>query len=843
VSRPYIAPKIASSRLSSPSDILVGRDEERAALDVAWRGPTKKNVVTIVAWGGTGKTALAARWAADTLAKENHGGIERYFDWSFYSQGSGDDKTASANLFIKEALEFFGDRELAAGAASGWQKGERLAQLVAEHRTLLILDGLEPLQDAKSGDLRDDGLRSVLRGLAAHNGGLCLVTTRQSLPELNTWHGTSAPEWKLERLSKEAGGGLLAKLGVVKSTPTEREELALVVKGHALTLTLLGKYLAEAHGGDIRQRDLVSLSEADFEETKGHAFHVIAAYEKWLERDGRLAELAILRLLGLFDRPATPDCFMALRQAPPIVGLTDLLVPMTDAQWNVAMRRLVQLGLIEEQLWEPRGVLGYNKEQAEVAGGISLGHPKPFQSDSRISDGVSIDAHPLVREYFACRQQEANVDAWQMAHARLFEHLRSSVPYWPEGLDGLQPLYQAVAHGCQAGKYEEARAEVYRDRIMRGTTPPHDFYSVKKLGAIGENMSAVGCFFVTPWTELAPKLTIVAQAWLLGQAAYYLRALGRLKEARDPLRTSMRLCVRLDDWENAATNASNLAELELTLGDISSAVRDIEQGISYADRSKSVFWRQSTRCAHANALQQADQSDAALQGFEEAEVMHSERQPQYPLLWGFAGFQYCDFLLAPAEREAWRSFLGVRRGHFVSGGAPRSSDKREEQLARVLQTVEERARKMFDWRVPSDSLLDIAFDCLTLGRVTLYREILEFGTPHLSRTDLEGSVEGIRQSGDMDEMPRALLSRAWLWKTQGLVTAAHVDIDEAEQIAERGSMRLHLADVYLHRARLFFREELAAARADLTRARKLIIECGYLRRKEELEDAERVILA
>ena len=51
--------------------------------------------------------------------------------------------------------------------------------------------------------------------------------------------------------------------------------------------------------------------------------------------------------------------------------------------------------------------------------------------------------------------------------------------------------------------------------------------------------------------------------------------------------------------------------------------------------------------------------------------------------------------------------------------------------------------------------------------------------------------------------------------------------------------RRRQADVHLHRARLFFREatypwELPTA--DLAAARKLIEECGYGRRQEELED-------
>lgn len=377
VSRSSNVPRIAVAKLfrghNQGSELLVGREKELAALDAAWSGPGKKNVVTIVAWGGVGKTSLVANWAASTLAKENHGQIERYFDWSFYSQGTrregdpaGADKAASADIFVKEALEFFGEPTLAYSNVGAWQKGERLAQLVAKHRTLLILDGLEPLQDAKSGDLQDQALRALLRGLASDNRGLCLVTTRQQLPELIGWHLTATPEWTLEKLSKEAGARLLMEIGL-KGTRTEREQLAADVKGHALTLTLLGKYLVDAHGGDIRKRDLVSLSEADYEETSGHAFHVLEAYELWLERDDRTMELAGLRLLGLFDRPATPDCLAALRRAPAIQGLTDTLVGVGDAKWNVVVNHLVRLGLVEEQLWEPRRVKGYNEELARKA--------------------------------------------------------------------------------------------------------------------------------------------------------------------------------------------------------------------------------------------------------------------------------------------------------------------------------------------------------------------------------------------------------------------------------------------------------------------------------------------
>jgi hypothetical protein len=81
-------------------------------------------------------------------------------------------------------------------------------------------------------------------------------------------------------------------------------------------------------------------------------------------------------------------------------------------------------------------------------------------------------------------------------------------------------------------------------------------------------------------------------------------------------------------------------------------------------------------------------------------------------------------------------------------------------------------------------------------------------------------------------------------------------LDEAWEIAERGPMKLFLADIHLYRARLFGirNSEVGSANeagqypwespaADLAAAEKLINECGYHRRDEELADAKAVLLA
>src|SRR6185295_201572 len=137
-----------------------------------------------------GKTALVSKWAAD-LAHEDWPGCDAVFAWSFYSQGTREQTAASSDTFLSAALAFFGDTAMAESAAGAFDKGRRLAQLVGERRALLILDGVEPLQYAPTsptpGELKDQGIAALLKGLAATSRGLCVVTTRYSLPDLRTF--------------------------------------------------------------------------------------------------------------------------------------------------------------------------------------------------------------------------------------------------------------------------------------------------------------------------------------------------------------------------------------------------------------------------------------------------------------------------------------------------------------------------------------------------------------------------------------------------------------------------------------------------------------------------------
>jgi hypothetical protein len=826
---------------------LIGREAETKLLDDAWdqvvRGEKKRpHLLTFVALGGEGKTSVVAKWAAD-LASQDWPGCEAVLAWSFYSQGTREQLAASSDLFLNEALTFFGDAAMAGSAVGAFDKGRRLAQLAGERRVLFILDGLEPLQYAPTsptpGELKDQGIATLLKGLATTSRGLCVVTTRYSIPDLRAFVGKTVEEHKLARLSTEAGVALLQSFGVKGSLRknildadgqtlwNEFEKLVEDVKGHALTLNLLGSYLHDAHAGDIRKRDLIPLSEANAEEQGGHAFRVMDAYVVALGDGGKTGDdqakgrraLALLRLLGLFDRPATADLLAALWGGEAIDGLTEPLIGISEAQRNVAIKRLEDAKLLTVIRAEGSGVL------------------------------VALDAHPLLREYFGQRLREAQPEAWRAAHRRLYEHLRATTSDKPDAtLEDLQPLYQAVAHGCQAGLQKEAFDEVFFPRLDR-----REAYGWKKLGAFGTTLGAVACFFETPWSRISPALTEPA-GWLLNEAALALCALGRLTEALDPMRAGLEMRIKQEVWNNASISASNLSKLELTLGEVAGAVGDAGQSVTYADRSGDAVERMSNRTTHADALHQAGRRAEAEARFREAEQMQAERQPDYPLLYSVRGFSYCDLLLSEAEREARK---------------PEGELKKEEALA-LCRAVAERAVRTLAWAERNNGdLLSIALDHLTLGRAALYAAILGLRsrrgeaaqtsspppTPEAGQlgftsaaTELDQAVSGLRRAGQQDDLPHGLLTRAWLRGLTGPRTgpeSAQSDLDESWEIAERGPMPLFLADIHLYRARLFFREAeypWQSPQHDLAEARRLIFKHGYLRRKEELEDAEGLIL-
>jgi serine/threonine protein kinase/tetratricopeptide (TPR) repeat protein len=481
--------KISVARLPVTGSDVFGREEDIAFLDDAWANEDV-NVVTIVAWAGVGKSTLVNHWLRRMAAK-HYRPAELVFGWSFYRQGSSGD-TSSADEFLDAALKWFGDPDPRLGTA--WEKGERLAKLVAHRRTLLVLDGLEPLQNPpgpQEGRVREPSLQALLRELAAFNAGLCVITTRTPVADIVDHEGASALRRDLDQLASDTGAKLLRALGV-RGSEAELRSASNEFSGHCLALTLLGSYLTDAYDGDIRCRNEVSGHLAEDVRQGAHARKAMESYQTWL---GEGPETSVLRMLGLFDRPVDEKDLKPLLTSPEIPDLTESLTDLRPTAWRTILARL---------------------RRARLLAAADPHHPE------------NLDTHPLVREYFGEQLRCQRTEAWKEGNRRLYGYYRTLAPQLPKNFREMEPLFLATICACRAGLFREALHEVYLPRIQRGDVS----YAAKVLGARGALLSMLIHFFEHAHWESPVEIGLEEQSlsaddqlFILSEAALYLTAL------------------------------------------------------------------------------------------------------------------------------------------------------------------------------------------------------------------------------------------------------------------------------------------------------------------------------
>jgi hypothetical protein len=139
----------------------------------------------------------------------------------------------------------------------------------------------------------------------------------------------------------------------------------------------------------------------------------------------------------------------------------------------------------------------------------------------------------------------------------------------------------------------------------------------------------------------------------------------------------------------------------------------------------------------------------------------------------------------------------------------------------------------------------------------------------IARVRFDEAVDGLRAYGDLVEIARGLLARSGFRCSVGDWDGAARDLDEVEEIAEPGPMKLYLCDVSLERVRLALaRVEAFAplngliddgppkpkrlskterdglrdqAAKQLAIAAEYIEKCGYHRRDDELAELKAVL--
>ncbi|HEV3289177.1 MAG TPA: hypothetical protein VG123_09300, partial [Streptosporangiaceae bacterium] len=295
--------------------------------------------------------ALVTHWIQDAGGRTRRPELRGVFGWSFYAD-------PSAEHWARGLLEW-GRHDLGITVAGTARLAEKVLGLLRALPLLLVLDGLERVQEGPAGDgfgrLLDGMLREVLAGACQQpHGGLVLLTSRFPFADLEGFDGITARMLEVPPFTPAEGSALLAAAGGGWLPDHERRDLVTAVDGHALaTGVLAGLLAAHPPAGDL----------AGLRAALDGAVRTDARVGKVLEfYASRLAEpdRYLLAAISLFARPVPAEAVL------------------TVASHQVFGARLAG--------WTPAGV------QVAVTGrlgGLASWHP----------DGT-VSAHPLVRDAF-----------------------------------------------------------------------------------------------------------------------------------------------------------------------------------------------------------------------------------------------------------------------------------------------------------------------------------------------------------------------------------------------------------------------------------------------------------
>jgi len=465
-----------------------GRGDELAKLD-RWAADPEVRLIGVTAWGGAGKTALVTEWLARRAGVEARLGVRGLFAWSFYEDPSDE---AWAHALLAWAQDALGV------AVAGERLADRVLAFVAHTPVILVLDGLERVQEgpggAAYGRLLGSVLRTVLTGLCRmDHGTLAVLTSRFVFADVERFDGSAARMLDVPALTVAEGAELLERSGGGWLDLGVRRRLVRAVEGHALAVGAL----AGALEGRPPTGDLAALAH-ELEQaarTDDRVARVLGFYADRLDERDR----ALVAIVSLFQRPVAAETVLALG--------ADLLAGVLR-DWTAAdVRAAVQQRL----------------------GGLLSWH----------GDGA-VSAHPLVRDTF--RPLALTPDSATLASDLQLADL-------PVGQvatrEQAQRLVEIIELLLDAGQWVAAD-DLYRARSSNGYVWLH-------LPAAGLGARCSLAFVSTPMRERACRDEL-SDGWL----GFYLNEVGLFSMLCGDLATAERFLGAVADHHRDAGDERNL---------------------------------------------------------------------------------------------------------------------------------------------------------------------------------------------------------------------------------------------------------------------------------------------
>jgi len=549
------------------------------------------NVLSLVAIGGMGKSALTWAWLQrDVLGlplpgvAESDAGECRVPDaarpegvlwWSFY------EKEASFAAFVREALHYASDGQ--AELASLYDQLRMLTALLMRRRLLLVLDGFERelrayagLNAAYQGDdfTKDADARGCID---THAGAFLqwiasapvrsrvLLTSRLHPSELDGLAGCQHED--LISLDPEDAVHFFHAQGV-KGTRAEIQAACAPYGYHPLALRLLAGVIAKDRRSprDIRVAARHPVSSEMVGKEKHHILQV--AYDS-MDKPKR----ELLSRLAAFRSPMSHEALATLNRF------------QTEAKFDAAVNELID-----------RGLLFFDRGQARY------------------------DLHPVVRQHAYDRlTDKAGV------HTRLrnyFAKVPSPEIEKIENLDDLAPVIELYYHTLRAEQYDEA-IDLFRHRL----SDPLYF----RFGAYQVCIELLRELF-PDGEDQAPRLNSeIVKSWTRNDLAISYTRSGQSRRALPILLSDIDHCEKQGDKERLSIRLGNLADVQFGLGQLDEANKNLRRRIELAreiraEYREAVGYRDLGRLeAYQGRFQESfEKLDAALSSFRKQELKQSE---------------------------------------------------------------------------------------------------------------------------------------------------------------------------------------------------------------------------
>ena len=576
-------------------------------------------------------------------------------------------------------------------------------------RTLLVLDGLEKVQDdgrrsGRFGHIPDGRLRNLLLGVADGRLGrlAVLITTRFDLYDPLAERVPYYARFLVEQLGPAACVDLLRIRGVVEPDDSILRRLAEDHGRHALTVDLIGGYIGEFCGGKVAR--LKPLSAIDLSDLDPMLNPWATALIKQERRFARVAEryreslaenepatLALLERLCLFRLGIDADTLASIflrknrfdRSKNSISG--PALARLTRKQLQKTLDRLVAMKLVE-------------KTEAKQPKDAQSPSSSALQPSASSLQPLSYSIHPAIRDGFL---SGLDTNTARQGHEAAREGLTAALgdrpgdnPSDPATLDLLEEI---VHHTLQSGHAQEA-FDIHWDRIggfsnlghrlgayergericraFAGGASPESLRSLGPAGEEGRGAAAAQEHASAPYLQLSENdQTVFINEWAL-----YLKNLGRLEAAARCYEFQIGMRMRQEEWQNASRGNQNLCNVLLLSGRLTGsgeratgALATAAEALRLAELADEAWERKDSLEYRAVAQARLGQVPAALADFRKAlEWQHKAEGDDDPVLYSTGGTDHTQLLARLGRREEARQLTEANVEILLEVAGPRN---------------------------------------------------------------------------------------------------------------------------------------------------------------------------